>query len=67
MKAGDRVELLDDPGDLRQELRVGCLGTITGGPYPTTGLDHRPSEWYWVHWDGQDEALRMFEGEFRVV
>lgn len=64
MKVGDKVRLLYDAGDLRQDIKVGDVGTVTGGPY--THSDNR--EWFWVQWlDEGEPAMRMWPEELEVI
>jgi hypothetical protein len=63
LKEGDTVKLRYDPGDLRQPVKVGDVGLVTGGPYD----DNAGGEWYWVTFVSQDTAMRMWEKELEVI
>ncbi len=51
-KVGNRVKLKYDAGDLRQPINVDDLGTVQDLKFNEPG-------WFWVLWDGQDEAMTM--------
>ena len=65
LKAGQRVKLQYDPGDLPQKVVPGTLGTVI--VRNSTVTDRYNDTWTWVRFEGQDNAMSMRLRELEVI